>query len=242
MAEQPVAGMQLHQIKSFDHTTLLFPFIPYTGKQNAQGYEIGNNVLSDRAIRQAINYTIDRRVLVGAILWGYGSPVYGFPSGPPFQKPAPAIQDADREHAQQILLKAGWQDTNGNGMIDKQGVEGEFNLLYFASLPEQQGFALAITQMLRPLGIKVNAQGSSWEKMKHRTHRDAWLYPLVTRPQDLYSLYRSPTGLADGRLNYSAYANFTVDQRLDQAMNAPSELDASQFWQQAQWMVEPELE
>lgn len=235
LADRTVPGMQLYQIKSFDHTTLLFPFIPDTGKRNLQGYAIGNDILADRAIRQAINYAIDRRVLVKAILWGYGSPAYGFPSGPPLQTPAPAIQDANRDRVQQILAEAGWRDTNGNGTIDKQGKEAEFNLLYFSRLPEQQGFALAIAQMLKPFGINVSPEGSSWEKMKYRTHRDAWLYPLVTRPQDLYSLYRSPAGLADGRLNYSAYANPIVDQRLEQAMSAASEPEASQFWQQAQW-------
>ena len=235
LAGKSIPGMQLYNIQTLDHTTLLFPCTPDTGQKNAQGFPIGNNVTADRAIRQAVNYAINRQKLVDAILWGYGSKVYGFPTGSSWLEPAPAIQDADLEKAKQILAAAGWRDSNGNGTVEKLGGKAEFTLLYTANLPHEQGLALALAQMLLPLGIKVKPEGSSWEKIKYRTDHDAWLYTLVTRPQDLYALYRSPNGLPHGRPNYSVYANPVVDRLLDQGLSAASEQEASQEWKQVHW-------
>jgi peptide/nickel transport system substrate-binding protein len=135
--------------------------------------------------------------------------------------------------AVQILTAAGWRDRNGNGTVDKNGVEAEFTLLYMANTPHEQGFALAVAQMLEPMGIKIKLEGSNWEKMQYRTGSDAWLYTLVTRPQDLLSLYRSTN--ATGRPNYSHYTNFVVDKILDRGMQARSETEASYYWQRSHW-------
>lgn len=235
LAKHSVPGMQLYQVPTLDHTVMILPFASDTGQKNAQGYPTGNNVTSDRAIRQAINYAINRQTLIDAILWGYGSSVYGYPSGPPWQEPAPAIVDADINKAKQILAEAGWQDSNGNGTVDKQGTEAEFTLLYMASLPHELGLAMAIAQMLEPVGIKVNPEGSYWEQMKHRVYHNAWFYTLTTRSQDLFSLYRSPNGIPNGRFNYSSYSNPTVDRILDRGLDATDEIAASKFWKQVHW-------
>lgn len=235
LANHSIPGMQLYQIPTLDHTVTILPFAPDTGQKNPQGYPIGNNVTSDRAIRQAINYGINRQKLVDGILWGYGSSVYGYPSGPPWQKPAPAIADADINKAKQILAASGWRDNNGNGTVDKQGTEAEFTLLYSASLPHEQGFAMAIAQMLKPVGIKIKPEGSYWEKMKHRIQHDAWFYTLTTRSEDMRSLYRSPLGIPNGRPNYSNYINPTVDRLLDRGLAATDEAAASKFWEQVHW-------
>ncbi|MEM8830878.1 MAG: ABC transporter substrate-binding protein [Cyanobacteria bacterium P01_G01_bin.19] len=235
LAKHSVKGMELYQVPNLDHTVALLPSAPDTGQKNDRGYATGNNVTSDRAIRQAINYAINRQTLVDAILWGYGKSVYGYPSGPPWQESAPAIADDDINKAKQILAEAGWLDSNGNGTVDKQGTEAEFTLLYMASLPHELGLAMAIAQMLEPVGIRVKPEGSSWEQMKHRIHHDAWLYTLTTRSQDLFALYRSPNGTPNGRPNYSNYTNPTVDRILDRGLGAADEIAASKFWKQVHW-------
>jgi peptide/nickel transport system substrate-binding protein len=235
LAKHSVPGMQLYQVPTLDHTVTILPFAPDTGQKNAQGYPTGNNVTSDRGIRQAINYAINRQTLVDAILWGYGSSVYGYPGGPPWQEPAPSIADADINKAKQILAETGWRDSNGNGTVDKQGTEAEFTLLYTASLPHEQGLAMAIAQMLKPVGIKIKPEGSYWEQMKHRIYHDAWFYTLTTRSQDLFSLYRSPNGIPNGRPNYSNYTNSTVDRILDRGLGAANETAASKYWKQVHW-------
>ncbi|TBR56726.1 nickel ABC transporter substrate-binding protein [Westiellopsis prolifica IICB1] len=235
LAIQQISGMKLYAHKSDGHAGLMLPYIPNTGKKTSQGYSIGNDVTADPAIRQAVNYAINRQVLVDAILEGYGSPAYTPVSGMPWEEAKAAIPDADANKAKQILTAAGWQDNNGDGILEKKGLKAEFSILYPANDSVRQGLALAVAQMLKPIGIQVNAEGRSWKEIGHRLHSDVILYGLNTYdPLIVYNLYHSSAARGNWQ-NPGYYANPTVDQNLDKGMTAASETEARLFWQKVQW-------
>jgi len=237
LATQPIAGMELHQIQSTEHAHvgLMFPYLPSTGKKTPQGEPIGNDVTADRAIRQAVNYAIDRQTLVNAIVQGYGSPATGPASGMPWEEPAADITDADPNRAKQILSQAGWRDTDKDGILDKQGLKAEFTLLYFAEDSIRQGLALAVAQMLKPVGIQVNVEGKGWPEIERRLHSNVVLYLISTsNPKELHFLYHSSSARGEYE-NPGYYSNPAVDEALDRGMAAASEAEAIQFWKQVQW-------
>lgn len=235
LAKQSVTGMDMYVMNSNSRLGLMFPYVPNTGRKTAEGNPIGNNVTADRAIRQAVNYAINRQALVTGILEGYGSPAYGAASQLPWDQPKAAIADGNPDKAKQILAAGGWRDSNGDGVVEKAGMNAEFTILYPVSNPTSQGLGLAIAQMLKPIGIKVSVEGKSWEDISRRMHQDVGLFPWGTYdPQDLYILYHSSAAQGDWR-NSGYYSNPQVDQALDKAMAAASETAALPFWQQAQW-------
>ncbi len=235
LAIQQIPGMNLYAHRSDGHAGLMLPYIPNTGRKTSQGYTIGNDVTADPAIRQAVNYAINRQVLVDAILEGYGSPAYTPVSGMPWEEAKAKIQDADANKAKQILAAAGWQDKNGDGILEKKGLKAEFSILYPAKDSVRQGLALAVAQMLKPIGIQVNVEGRSWKEIEHRLHSDVVLYVLGTHdPLILYNLYHSSVAQENWQ-NPGYYANPTVDQNLDKGMTAASETEARLFWQKVQW-------
>lgn len=236
LVKEQILGMKVYAVKSQGHTGITLPYIPFTGQRTPKADAIGNNVTADRAIRQAMHYAIDRKLLVEALLNGFGSPAFSpVASGAPWQEPTAQIQDANPQTAKRILAEAGWHDSDGDQVVEKQGLLAEFTLLYPAQNRIQQGFALAIAQMLKPVGIKINVEGTSWDNIERRMHSDAVLHFGIrsSDPKILQFLYYSP--LAGKWSNPGYYANPSVDRAIERAMTSTSEAQANMFWKKVQW-------
>lgn len=107
LATQHVPNMKLIQVKSVDNRGMLFPTQPAGSKTSSKGHPVGNDVTNDPAIRKAVNFAVDRKVLVAGVLEGYGSPAFAPASGTPWDQPQAAIQDANVDEAKKILAEAG---------------------------------------------------------------------------------------------------------------------------------------
>lgn len=234
LAAQPIAGMKMYHVKSVDNRGLMFPFVHNTGAQTDKGAPIGNDVTADPAIRQAINYAIDRQALVAGVLEGFGSPAYGPVSGLAWDEPAADIQDTDMDRAREILAAGGWQP-GSDGILEKDGLKAHFTLIYPASDRTRQALALSVADMIRPLGLDVEVEGKSWDDIEGLMHSNVILFGWGSHDQtEMYNLYHSSSAQG-GYYNAGYYANATVDDVLDLAMGAPSEEEALTYWKAAQW-------
>lgn len=235
LAVQSIPGMKLYDVTSVDNRGLLFPYTPNTGKKTPDGDPIGNNVTADPAIRQAINYAIDRKALVEGVLEGYGSPAHGPVSGLPWEEPNAVIEDTQPERAKQILAEGGWADKNGDGVLEKGDLRAEFTVLYPANDSIRQALALSVAEMIKPLGIQAKVEGKSWDEIEPLMHSNAVIFGWGRNdPTEMYGLYYSKTAQGD-YTNAGYYANPETDKVLDLAMGAPSEQEALAFWKVAQW-------
>ncbi len=235
LAVQSIDSMKLYDVKSVDNRGIMFPYLPNKGQKTADGAAIGNNVTADLAIRQAVNFGIDRQALVEGILEGYGSPAYGSVSGLPWEQKTADLEDAQPERAQQILTAGGWSDQNGDGVVEKNGQPAEFTILYPASDSIRQALALSVVEQLKPIGIRATAEGKSWDEIKPLMHSNVVLFGWGSQdPTEVYNLYHSKSAQGDFN-NAGYYANSQIDSKLDLAMGAPTQAEAVAFWQAAQW-------
>ncbi len=235
LAVQKVPGARLVVVQSVDNRGLLFLSLPATGETTADGAAIGNDVTSDLAIRQAVNFALDRNALVEGVLEGYGSPAYGPVSGLAWEQPDSAIQDADLDTGKQILAEGGWTDSDGDGIVEKDGMKAAFTIIYPASDSTRQALALAAADMIRPFGIDVTVDGKSWDEIPQLMHSNIVVFGWGSHDQtEMYDLYYSTEATGD-YYNAGYYANPEVDNYLDMAMGAASEEEAIAFWQAAQW-------
>lgn len=235
LGKQSVPGMRALPVDSVDNRGIMFPMLPDTGRKTDKGGPIGNSVTADRAIRQAINYAINRQALVEGVLEGFGSPAYGPVDGLPWWEPATAFADNDLDKARRILAEGGWQDTNNDGALEKGDLKAEFTLVYPASDSTRQSLALAVADMVKPLGIRIILRGASWDEIETLMHSNAVLFGWGSHDQtEMYNLYHSAMG-GQGWYNTGFYSNPIVDNYLDQAMRALSEQEALPFWKKAQW-------
>ncbi|QJB56813.1 ABC transporter substrate-binding protein [Pseudodesulfovibrio sp. zrk46] len=236
LAVQTIPGMKMHAVKSVDNRGLMFPTIPVNGKKTDTGAPIGNNVTADPAIRKAINVAVDRKLLVSGILEDFGRPAYGACDGLPWDNSANKINDADPKAARKILADAGWKDTDGDGILEKDGIKAEFTIIYPATRAIRQYLALACADMLKGIGIKANVEGKrSWDEIKQRMHSDVIVFGWGSHdPIEVYHLYSSHHA-GDGYNNAGYYKNATVDSYLDKAITAASYEESLDYWKKAQW-------
>ncbi|OMF14247.1 nickel ABC transporter substrate-binding protein [Paenibacillus amylolyticus] len=233
-SKQQVNGMTLEAVKTVDNRGIMFPMQP-AGAKSGDGFPAGNDVTSDLAIRQAVNVVIDRKALVEGVLEGYGRPAYSVSDDLPWSNAEAVFTDANLEEAKRILAAGGWADADGDGIVEKNGVKAEFNLLYFAGDLTRQSLALAAADMVAPAGIKINVEGKSREETKKLAYSNAVLFGWGSHdPLETYNLYSS-THKGEGYYNVGLYSNPVVDSWMDKALQATSEEEALPFWQKAEW-------
>lgn len=208
------------------------PTIPEKTLPN--GKKVGNNVTSDIAIRQALNIGINREEIADHVLNGYGRPSFYFVEAGPWANHAPEFKDNQVDKAREILEKAGWVDTDGDGIREKNGVKAEFTLNGSSNETERYNVAVALSQQAKKLGIKINAVSTSWNECKAQAATTPTVY--ASGNYDAMDVYRfTNTKLAGiSYYNPSYYSNETVDGYTEGALSSsPSE--ANDWWKKAQY-------
>jgi len=234
LAKEEAKGMKIVAIESVDNRGIMFPFVK-AGEKNEAGNSIGNDVTADKAIRQAVNIALDRQALVDGVLEGYGTPAYTGSDGLPWWNPESVIEDGDLDGAKKILAEAGWQDIDGDGVLEKGDLKAEFTLIYPAGDQARQSLAIAVSDMIKAAGINIKVEGKSWDEIEKAMHSNTVLFGWGSHdPLEMYNLYSSKT-MGQGWYNAGFYANPAVDNYMDKALSANSEKEALEYWQKAHW-------
>jgi peptide/nickel transport system substrate-binding protein len=90
-------------------------------------------LFQDVRVRQAMMYALDRQLAAEQVLFGYGiqadgtQPVLSVPYAP---DQVNTIYNYDPEKAKSLLEEAGWVDTDGDGIREKDGVKLSFEVGY----------------------------------------------------------------------------------------------------------------
>ena len=117
-------------------------------------------VLSDINVRKAINIGIDRDTLA-KVLNDVVNPEYGFISaaqaGYSTEKAAAMAEEYkyDAEAAKALLKEAGYEDTNGDGFVDKDGQNLTIEYLTATDVATSRATAPVIQEQLKAIGIDL---------------------------------------------------------------------------------------
>lgn len=82
----------------------------------------GHPALQDVNVRRALRYAIDRQAITEQLLAGATSPTDSIYALSPFEDPDLGLTPYDPEEAMRLLDEAGWVDSDGDGIRDKDGV------------------------------------------------------------------------------------------------------------------------
>jgi len=119
--------------------------------------EKGNPAMKDVRVRQAIALAFNREKLVQDLLLGRTGVAATDWDNSPWVEPSITPWPYDPEKAKALLKEAGWEDTNGDGTVDKDGVE--LVLKYGTTNREVRQDTQAVAQQdLAQVGIKLDLQ------------------------------------------------------------------------------------
>lgn len=228
---QPVGGYKIQAFDSVDIRGINLPCLPAGNTVVPSADEAplpaGNDATANLALRQAVAHAIDREALVQDVLYGYGAVAYSDCAGEPWENEAMRVA-YEPEKAKQIMEADGWV-LNPAGVYEKDGQKAEFDLLYISSNSVRTGLAMAVAEMLKKVGIKVNPTGSSWDDIAPRSYATPHLFGAgMHSPAGLMSHYYT------GR-NRAGYSDPVVDGHIEEALAAPSVEASYASWQKAQW-------
>ena len=78
----------------------------------------------------------------------------------PWNNPEVALE-TDVEYAKKLLADGGWADTDGDGIVEKDGIKAEFTCLYGSGDSVRQAVAMAAAEQHRGVGIQKKVEGTS---------------------------------------------------------------------------------
>ena len=116
--------------------------------------EFPHPFFQDKQVRQAFNLAIDRDTITTQLYGNTGTPTPNVLVGPAQYYSKNTTDEFNLEKAAQLLDEAGWVDTNGNGIRDKDGVE--MQVVFQTSVnPVRQKTQTIIKQGLKSIGVDV---------------------------------------------------------------------------------------
>lgn len=239
LAKEKVEGTKVLDIPSIETYGVEFPMVENDGKKTDTGYEIGNNVTSDEAIRKALNTAVDRQGMVDGVLNGYGTvSTTGLEKMPWLNKDTVLDKSKynDIDEAKKILEDGGWKDSDNDGILEKDGTKASFKLLYTSGNYRQE-LGLEFQKIAKEIGIEVTLEERTWDTILTDIHKEAVLFGFGSGdPSELYNLYYG--GAANTPVewdNAGFYSNETVNKYIDKALECEDEKEAIQYWQKAQY-------
>ena len=193
----------------------------------AYNYISWNNqhpIFSDKKVRWAMAYAIDRRSIIDKIVYGMGTPIQShiFIKSRFHNSDLPEIP-YDLNKAKQLLLEAGWKDTDGDGIIDKiiEGKKTDFRFTFTNNTnPKRKKVILILIEQLKQLGIEANIQEYEWsvflEKIKKHQFDACFAgWQLTVTPDDPYQIWHSSQATGEGS-NHFSYINPESDKLLEE--------------------------
>jgi len=180
------------------------------------GYNHKNPLFQDRRVRLALTHAINREEIVQYVLYGLGTVATGpFPNHlwycNPHVKPLPY----DPKKARELLGESGWKDTDGDGILDKEGKPFRFTLITNSGNETRRDVGVLVQRQLREIGIDVKFELYEWsvflKNFINARHFDACIlgWGLSVDP-DAYEIWHSSQ--IEKGFNFISYKNPEIDR------------------------------
>ncbi len=185
------------------------------------GYNLKDPMFSDGRVRRALSYAVDKKEIIDAVLLGLGESCTGpFLRGTPNYNESAAAYDHNPAKAAKLLKQAGWVDVDGDGILEKDGVEFRFTVATNQGNQVREDIATIIQSQWAKLGVKVDISVVAWsafldqfiDKKKFQAVILGWNIPI---DPDSYSVWHSES-MEKGGLNFISYSDHKVDVLIEQ--------------------------
>ena len=125
------------------------------------GYNLSSEIFGDQVVREAISSAIDKDAVVDNIYGGLFDKADTFFSRDlPYCDVEQTVYGFDLDHANQILDEAGYVDTDGDGIREKDGVKLSAAFLYQTGTASDDNMVVYICDQASKIGIELTPQSA----------------------------------------------------------------------------------
>jgi len=176
-------------------------------------FNLKEQLFKDIRVRKALNHAIDKSSIIANQLKGHGKICTG-PFGVDSWAYNPDIEPTQHsvKRAGELLEQAGWVDTDGDDILDRNGEPFEISLTVPSISDTLQRIAIAIKAQLVKIGIRVNL-----EQMDDSELYGAPFQAIVTMISNVSDpeYARRSWHSESGGSNLASYKNTFVDDLMD---------------------------
>jgi peptide/nickel transport system substrate-binding protein len=210
-----VEGLPNVEIVTFDRSS--FSYLGFNLNQEM------TTLFQDPAVRQALYYAFDREAIANDILLGYATAAQGTQ---PIISPAYAPEEAtitynyDPDRARELLAEAGWEDTNGDGTVDKDGQELAFELIYASGSPGNDQVVAYLQDAWSQIGVSATPRALEFAALIEAITTDTvWEMVFIGFIWDATFIQEAMFGCDQYRVGFNdmMYCNEEVDELNRQA-------------------------
>ncbi len=205
--------------------------------KNGYGYmglNYGSDKVKDTKVRQALLYGLNREGFVKSYYQGYAevcnSPI--LPVSWAYNPEVPKYE-YNPEKAKQLLDEAGWKDTNGNGVRDKDGVELDLQWLTYTGSKYVDSLIPIVQQSWEQIGVKVTPElmefGTMMDKVDKREYdmfNAAWSLSTDPDPSGLFAISQD----VPGGFNNVGWRNEEADKLLKEAKETTNQEERKKIY------------
>ena len=213
-----------------------YTYIGWNQKRKINGKDT-ETAFSNKRVRQAMTMLVDRERMAREIFLGYATVASGpfAPTGPqadPNVKPWPY----DERRAKELLKEAGYEDRNGDGVVE--GADGKplkFTLTYPGGQEIYEKMILFLRDNFARGGIIMEPERLDWPVLVNRLNQsdfDAVILGWSSVPEsDAYQVFHS-SQIADQGDNRTSYRNPEIDKAIENARKTMDTAKRMEYWHQ----------
>jgi peptide/nickel transport system substrate-binding protein len=206
---RPELKARLNQYKSLGNT--------YT----YLGFNLKRQPFNDVRIRKAINLAIDKQEIIDGVYLGLGEPIASpYKPGTRWSNPDLKPYPFDPQQARSLLAEAGYKDSDGDGIVEKNGRKLSFEVLTNHGNKEREKTVVIIQRRLKEIGIDIHIRTIEWASFITRFIKTGDFDAVVLGWQlglepDQFAIWHS-SQQKPGQFNFIGYSNPKVDKLLEQ--------------------------
>lgn len=187
---------------------------------NFIGWNMNKPFFEDKKVRTAMTHFVNRELILEKVLLGLGAVVTN-----PFYINSPEYPDDiepleyNPDKARELLDEAGWKDTDGDGVRDKDGVKFEFEFLLPSGSDTSEKIATILKEQLDNNGIVMNIRKTEWAvfttRLSGRKFDAVILGWSMGVESDPYQIWHSSQ--VDKGSNFVGFKNERADELIEKA-------------------------
>ena len=209
------------------------------------GYNLNRPLFQDKRVRQALSYAINKKEIIEGVLLGLGQESTGpYKPGTWPYNAAVKRYPYDPERARTLLAEAGWTDSDGDGILDKDGKPFAFTIVTNQGNDQRVKSGEIIQRRFREIGVDVKLRVIEWASFLNEFINPGnfdvtilgWTVPI---DPDGYNVWHSSkTGPRE--LNFVGFKNAEVDELLEKGRRTLETAERKKYYDRFQEILAEE--
>ncbi|NND34537.1 MAG: hypothetical protein HKN76_18270 [Saprospiraceae bacterium] len=208
-------------------------------------YNNDHAILNDKRVRKAISHLMDIQTLADKLFFGLATPTHGpiIPELPAYDTSLASIA-FDPETSNLLLAEAGWTDSNGNGILDKNlnGTFTELSLTIMTSRSRlSQDVAILLKEQAQQVGIFLEIMPLDLRNLVQTARRGEYDMACLASvqevgPYDPYNTWHSDNASTNGN-NWCKFRNPEADKIIEKIGHTLDEGRRNELYKKLQRII-----